>query len=286
MALEDDFLTFKKCCPSLFNNGREVKVFKQFECPISILEANVKEYVVDEYESAELLVLRLFDAGIKAPRVISELSGININIVKKLLASEVYSYGHISSETEELTEAGKRTLQENNSSQKVFQYALYDVKRNLQVESLTGTIIKPEAEIFPLKMKIYNEKFDPNFFPKGPVVVDDEFSNEINRNLQYYVDHDYLKDGNTIESIGTFISREVRYRKAYYVYMDGFSYPFIALPYREEINNRYVNAIEPTAIAFTDSKHVKNAQENESYLIRNDSKFFYIAQYLAAFADL
>ena len=68
--------------------------------------------------------------------------------------------------------------------------------------------------------------------------------------------------------------------------MDGFSYPFIALPYRKEINNRYVNAIEPTAIAFTDSKHVKNAQENESYLIRNDSKFFYIAQYLVAFADL
>ena len=282
MAL-DIYGSLEKSCPDLFRNGRKIKFQVQFDCPISILEANVKEYVVDEYERAELLILRMYDAGIKNPSVISELSGINKVMVKKLIDSEKTSYGHIDLFSEELTQAGKRTLEENKSSKKVFQYALYDVKRNLQVESLTGTVIKPEAENIPLKMKNYNEKIKPNLFPKGFIEVDEELSNEINRNLQYYVDHDYLKEGNTIESIGKITAKEVRYRRAYFVYVDGFTYPFIAMSYRKTINNRYINVIEPTAIAKSDAKVLNLNLEECPFLVRDDSKFSYLLSHREIF---
>ncbi|MDY6421103.1 MAG: hypothetical protein SPL03_11225 [Succinivibrio dextrinosolvens] len=279
MSFSEDLKLFKKCCPELFLNGRDVEIFQSFKCPISIIEADVKEYVVDEYESAELIVLRLYEAGIRTIEGISALSGIDRTLVEKLLKTEIFSYGHINAVSGEVTDAGKRTLDENTDINNVIQHALYEVKRNLQVEALTGTIIRPEAERIAFNMQNYSDKFDPNIFPKGTVILDEDLLGEINRNLQYYVDHDYLSDGNTIESIGKIETREVKYRDAYYVQMQKFVYPFIAIPFFVNQKVKKQKIIEPTAISFSDFNRLQIDSIDFNYLVRDDSNFYYLQDY-------
>lgn len=281
MSLEEDLKNFREGCPELFDNNRDVVIFKDFMCPISILEATVKEFVVDEYESAELVVLRLYDAGVKTYDSISALTGINTSLVKKLLESEMYSYGHIDPITLELTQAGIQTLKDNIDNNNVYQHALYEVKRKIQFEALTGTVIKPEAEKSSIQMKNYSEKMNPVLFPKGQITVDEELLSELNRNLKYYVDHNYLKDGNTIESFSTPKSREVKYREAYFVKMNGLKYPFIILPYYKNQKVKKKKILEPTAISLSDSKIIKYDKESgkRKYLVRDNYNFDYLLQY-------
>ena len=55
---EDALKLFMLCCPEIFRNN-EIEIFHRFFCPISFIEADVKEYIIDEYDSVELLILRL-----------------------------------------------------------------------------------------------------------------------------------------------------------------------------------------------------------------------------------
>ena len=54
---------FRKSCPELFELG-QLKYFHFFYCPISVALVDADEYIREEYESLELLVLKLYDAGL------------------------------------------------------------------------------------------------------------------------------------------------------------------------------------------------------------------------------
>ena len=65
MAL-DIYGSLEKSCPDLFRNGRKIKFQVQFDCPISILEANVKE-LVKIFEKEGLKTNDYIKACVKQP---------------------------------------------------------------------------------------------------------------------------------------------------------------------------------------------------------------------------
>ena len=273
----DDLKLFRTCCPEMFEEN-DVDIFRKFFCPISIIEADVKEYIVDEYDSVELLVLRLCSAGIRDINIINELTGIDIHMLDKVLKTEIYTYGHINPNTGERTEAGKQTLEDNKDIEKLFQHALYDVKREIQADSLTGTIIRAEAEQPKEKMVTFSDRINPNILPLEAVVIDSELEKEITERLQMYIKEGYLTDGNTINEIGNLRSKEIRYRAAFFVKMRKFEYPFIAISYFEKKEEKWEKYIIPIAIAKSDSIKFDYPKRNKEYLVREDRYFEYLLE--------
>lgn len=275
MAENKNLMIFKETCPEIVKN-RRILVFQRFFCPISIVTADVKEYVIDEYDSVELLILRLYNIGLRTPKQVSQLTGIDENMVSKLLYSEFYTYGHINPETKELTDAGKRTINENTDMNNLFQHALYHVKRELQVDSLTGTLIKAEAELLKSRMVYLTAKMEDYLLPKESVRIDEELNREIHERLQFYIDKNYFSEGNTIESIDDLKTQEVKYRDAYFTVMEGFDYPFIVLSYTERNGQESKKTVVPIAIAEADFSKLRVNRESCKYLIRDNEYFEYI----------
>ena len=280
----DDLNLLRQHCPYLPLSGNCIRIFQHFMCPISIVEADVKEYVIDEYDTVELLVLRLYDAGLREVEAISNLTGIDENMIQKLLTAEKYTYGHINPGNGEITEAGRATLDENTDINHLFQHALYNVKRELQVDSLTGTLIKAEAETLKRKMPLFNDKMKPAILPRESVEIDNELSREIRERLQLYIDKGYFSEGNTIQDIERIQTKEVRYRDAYFVQLEGFRFPFIALPYLYRDGKDLRRYIEPICIASTDYQTILRWQTDIPCLVREDSYFEYLDSLTNEFA--
>lgn len=279
---KEDLEVFMTSCPELFKQGK-IKIFQSFFCPISIVEADVKEYVIDEYESVEFLILRLYEAGLHDPLSITNLTGIDVNMVKKLLFAETYTYNHINPDTGELTFAGQNTLKDNLDIDNLFQYALYDVKRELQVDSLTGSLIRADAEIPKGKMIYYNDAIKPNVLPKESVIIDKTLEAEIQTRLQLYINEGYFSDGNTINSIGEMHTREIKYRRAYYATFENFYYPMIVISYFKVTDGTTKKVLCPIAIAESDFMKLGMDRTKCAYLIRSDENFEYILKYQAEF---
>lgn len=284
LTTEDALKLLKKCCPEIFENN-EVEIFCQFFCPISIIEADVKEYIIDEYDSVELLVLRLYSQGIRDVNIIENLTGIDIHMLEKILKTEIYTYGHINPNTGELTEAGKQTLDDNNDIEKLFQHALYDVKRELQADSLTGTIIKAGAELVKEKMVTYSDSIQPNILPQEAVVIDSELEKEIQERLEKYIKDGYLSDGNTIKKIGNLRSKEIRYRVSYFVKMKNFKYPFVAIWFSGSNEVKSERVVLPVAVARSDAERFDYSKRINEYLVREDAYFDYLSEKIDIFHD-
>ena len=278
MGTEDNLKLLMKSCPELFIN-RNVVIFQHFLCPISIVDADVKEYVIDEYDSVELLVLRLYDAGLRNSAEITSLTGIDQNMVKKLLFTEEYTYGHINPNTGELTNAGISTLRDNTDINNLFQHALYNVKRELQVDALTGTLVSAEAEVLKSKMVNYSDSIILNVLPKEAVKIDVELNREIHERLQFYIDKGYFSEGNTINAICKMYTKEIKYRDAYYTVIEGFKYPFIAIVYEKRIDGKYEKVVAPIAISQDDFNRIKPSIAKLKYLVRADRNFDYLNNY-------
>lgn len=266
---------FSRCCPGLFLL-REVEAFQRFYCPIAIIEANVKEYVIDEYESVELLVLRLYAAGLCDADAICDLTGIDVHMVEKLLYAERYTYGHINPFTGELTEAGKKTLEENLDSDNLLQHAYYNTKRELQADAITGTIIKAEMELSKAEMPFYSDMIEPSIIPLNSVTIDSELEREIHERLQFYIAMDYIKDGSTVKDIEKMYTKEIRYRSMYYVKLSGFQNPFLAVPYDLMKNGKTETRIMPLSISLSDMDNSFFEETGQDYLFRRDEYFCYL----------
>ena len=267
----DALKLFMTCCPEIFKND-EMEIFHKFFCPISIIEADVKEYIIDEYDSVELLILRLYSSGLRNPHTINSLTGIDINMIDKILKTEKYTYGHINPSSGELTMAGKQTLADNNDIENLFKHALYDVKRELQADALTGTIIRSEAEISKNRMSTFSDRIKPNVLPLEAVKIDSELECEIKERLQQYINEGYFSEGNTINDIGNLRTKEIRYREAYFVKLKEFKYPFVAISYFEKAGK----VIAPIAISATDALKIEYSKRSKEYLIRADQYFEYL----------
>lgn len=267
---------FKASCPFLFRE-HDADIFQPFMCPIAIIDADVDEYIIDEYDSVELLFLRLYYAGIRSVEAMSALTGIDVEMLKKIKTVETFSYGHINSKNGEVTQAGIDTLEDNTDMENLFQHALYQVKRELQVDALTGSLIRAEAERSKDWMMNYSDEIQPHLLPKESTVIDSALESEINKRLEQYIKKGLLEDGKSVKTIRNLRTKELKYRDAFYVWMRGFQFPFIAISYNRFESGNKKRVIVPISISEIDKKLF--ATEDVDIISRPNENYEHLLSY-------
>ncbi|MGN0424008.1 MAG: hypothetical protein ACI4FY_01705 [Acetatifactor sp.] len=268
--------------------------FHTFLCPIAMAEAMVKEHIIEDFDALELLVLRLYDAGFRKKEEIASLSGMKDRLIERALNNEFMVYHHIDLETGEITEMGRKTLEENANGKSV-SHTMYDTPRIMQIEAATGTVIPGYLEENNMKYlkSILEEKAD-GVVPRESVQYDEELRQEINDRLLEYKHMDILNEGDTITSIEALHTTQMYYRWAYLVKFEGMKYPMVVMQGKKTISN--VNAksigkgdygrkvVVPLAIAETDAKFLAMNQIHfENVIVRRDGAFQYLLEKTANF---
>lgn len=279
---------FEKCCPEFFMKN-EMHYFNFFYCPVSIAQADVKEHIIEEYESMELLILQLYDSGLHSKEQISEVTGLDEKLVSRILHTEINAYAHIDKNTGELTATGIKTLEENSNIQNnnmIIHHVVYDVKRELQIEAVTGTVINIRCEQKKEHLfKIYPSKYD-HIIPRDSIVMDAEITKEIRERLQEYKHRDILNDGDTIKEINNIKTHEIRYIRAFLAKFHGLPHPMIVL--RGWDNDKENNSIKiiymPTAISKSTQLYLEEQGVSlDKYLVREDEFFNYLIENINKF---
>lgn len=279
---EEIIKEFQKSCPEFFAKHK-LKRFQFFYYPVSIAEVDVKEYIIEEYESVELLVLQLFDAGLTNANDIHILTGLDELLVTRIIDNERFVYGHIESGSNSLTEMGRKTLEENSNLQgeQAIQHALYDVKREIQIEALTGTVIPYGCETNKKRLVFNVSDEYSRILPRETVQIDEELTREIRERLDEYKHYDILNDGETIRDFGPVRTREVRYGRAFLAEFSEFIHPMIIIEgYRfDEEGKGRIKFYTPTALSASNAQVlIKDGVKPEEYLIRADGYFRYLME--------
>lgn len=119
-----------------FKEFGKIDFFFGFLCPICIAEIDIEERVRGEYSTIEKLILKLYYNGLTEAEVLSEVTGLNIEMVKNILSVLENGYGHIKDGV--LTEDGLNSLETDINIQR------YETTRQIQIEALTGCVLVPE----------------------------------------------------------------------------------------------------------------------------------------------
>lgn len=281
--------TYQLFINSIQGNARlQLEYFHSFLCPVAIAEADVKEYLIEDYDELELLVLRLYEAGFRDIQSLTQLSGMKGSLIERALYNERIVYHHIEPDSGIITDMGYKTLEENITN-KLEKHVIYDTKRNLQIEAVTGTVIPSFLEDKTEKMRsVYDESID-TIVPRNMIEYDEELKKEINNRLREYIHLDIINEGDTIESVGGIYSKQIKYRWAFLTLFKGMQYPIIVLRGYKSIDR--VNAESkqkgkygkhvavPLAVAKTDSIFLsEQGIFFEGSLVREDRMFEYLKE--------
>jgi hypothetical protein len=213
---------------------------------------------------------------------------MDLSLVERVLNTERQVYGHIHKTEDKLTETGLKTLAENENASdgKTIQHALYDVKRELQIEAITGTVIGINCESRKERM-VYNppEEFN-SIVPRETVKIDAELSREIHERLKEYKHRGILNDGDTVQDIASIHTREVRFSRAFVAIFEKIPHPMIVLRgFKFDSRTRERKEIYvPTAISRSTANFLLKQSINiDSYLIREDEYFKYLHESIEKF---
>jgi hypothetical protein len=278
--------TLVESCPEFIRAGA-FSVMEPFWCPIALVDIEVKETVVEEYSSVELLILRLCFYGIRSADEIGDITGLDRDMVLKILQTEMLTYNHIDSEGN-LTEVGLETLRKNegkNADEIVEQTALYIVRREIQVEAATGMVLKAGMELPKSSMQNADAKW--TIPPREKIEIDDIVQKDINSRLMEYERKGYISKDDAVYEITNAVTTDIRYRDAFFVKPDHFKYPFIALPYSKfGENKKRKKCIEPLAVSRTDFNCLEIEEEKAVYAVRDDLFFKGLANYVHVFETM
>ena len=271
----------------------DLEFFHPFLCPVALVEAMVREHIVEDYDALELLVLRLYDVGIHDVETLTSLSGMKQAIVERALNNETFVYNHIDSVSGEITDLGRQTLEENESEE-LKNHVLYLTPRRFQIEAVTGTVIPSYLEEKTYRMKSVFEEWFDGIVPPESIEKDDELKKEINERLREYKQLDILNEGDTIQSIEELKTTQIFYRWAYLTRYKGMKFPMIALQGYKSIEKMNIGSrkkgkygkkvVIPLSIAKTDADYLR--QHNISFdgtIIREDHLFEYLYNNVGTF---
>ena len=166
-----------------FKEFGKIEYFLGFLCPICIAEMNIEERVHGEYATMEKLILKLYHNGIIEAQLLSELTGLNIEMIQSILSILEHSYGHIKDGV--LTEDGLNSLETNVNIQR------FETTRQIQIEGLTGCVLIPElSQTFSGDDPYYNlgqPEHIIKYSPSDNVIVNlkEDFADVLNQHQEY-----------------------------------------------------------------------------------------------------
>lgn len=276
LKVRSDLKTFRSTCPQFFQFGK-LKYFHFFYCPISVALADADEFIREEYESTEKLILHLYDAGLNTVETISEVTGLDKRFVGKILELEENAYKHI--KNGEITEMGQATLNDGS-----YNHYIYEVKKEIQFEAVTGTVLSRDIE--QRKDKLL-KGLDSNFNRAVPLSeVDASVTKDIIERLEEYKILEKSVIDKNIKTVRKVTTHTLRFIYGYVVSFDYLPDPFIILSgssFNKE-KKSYTQIWKPTAISQSDAGIlVKNNVEISPYNIRHDSYFDYLKTVIDSF---
>ena len=207
--------------PDFLNHGK-IEYFYGFLCPVSSASVKVLERANSDYDTIELTILKLYNAGITDSKVISLLMGISEKMVVNVLSILKNTYHHI--DNGKVTPEGKTSLNEEKNIQ------VYETIKNVQFEGLTGTIIPPSLLQNMLGIEAYFDQKNVDeikrFFPK----------HYIERNVHSdLINHlsDHKMQGIVSRNVEKIISLKIDniiYTEAFLIKYDFLTHPFLLFP--------------------------------------------------------
>lgn len=272
--------------------------FHPVQLPVVISEAYVKQRSVQDYSVLSLLILRLFDAGIRSPEAIRSVCGLSAETVRIYIEKEKYILEHIDPATGELTAMGRETLLANEDLQegKARSCQYYDSVLRLHIDPLTASLI-PQYLEWELP-----DNFEPNpeagdfLRPRANAGVDDAFredlrerlKDEINKRKEEYVTLDAFQNGDILEHVTALRPIHIFYRWGYLAKFQGMLVPMIVLTgrlFEENVNAKTLaegvkrQAVAmPIALAASDQAYLEShGIRFDKVLVREDKCFFELA---------
>ncbi|MBE7038347.1 MAG: hypothetical protein E7404_05555 [Ruminococcaceae bacterium] len=207
--------------PDFLNYGK-IEYFYGFLCPVSTASVKVLERANSDYDTLELTILKLYDAGIKDSKVISLLMGINEKMVVNILNILKNTYHHI--DDGKLTAEGRTSLNEQKNIQ------VYETIKTVQFEALTGSIIPPSLSQNMLGIEAYYDQKNideiKRFLPKRYIeknVYDDLIDHLSDHKMQGVVSRN-------VEKIISLKIDNIIYTEAFLIKYDFLLHPFILFP--------------------------------------------------------
>ncbi len=269
---------FQRTFPELFELGK-LNIFHFFYCPISVALVDADEYIREEYESLELLILKLYDAGLTTVDAISTVTGLDKNLIAKTIELLKKAYRHIAND--QITELGRLSINEG------IKHVIYEVKREIQFEAITGTVL--DREIEQRKDKLL-KGLDPRYsrpLPINTVEMDVEVTKDINKRLDEYKNLEKSVFDKNIKSVRKVTTNMLRYTSGYAVSFDFLPDPFIILRGRSfsKTEKRSVLMWKPTAISQDNAQVLQERNVDIlSYNVRGNHYFDYLKKTIYEFS--
>lgn len=295
--------TFELFCKNFTGDTiPEPTLFSSFLCPVAMAEALVDEYIYEDYGVLELLVLRLYDLGIRDAHELADLSGMPLNMIEKVLLNEELVYHHIDShQVNPITEMGRKTLEENRPGTGTEKenhgprsHSMYATVRKMHIEAATGTVIPGYMECELKHMRAVMPDNVDGVAPRESVAMDEELRTEINNRLQEYKHMDILNEGDTIRGIKELRSTRILYRWACLARFEGMRYPMIVMQGRSSVDKLGMDSLrgrrygEPVAIPLSVAEADRSWLEDHGFrmdniLVRSSEKFEYLENMTQSF---
>ncbi|PJI06845.1 MULTISPECIES: hypothetical protein [Clostridium] len=274
---KEDLINFQNSCPELFKAGK-LKYMSLFYCPISIANVEALEYTRAEFESIELLILKLYDAGLHTAEAINEVTALDKKLVRKMLTLEENAYKHI--KDGKLTELGQISLKER------INHVIYEVVKEIEFDAVTGSIIRHELEQRKDKLfKGANFKGD-TAVPQKIIEVDEKVKNEITNRLDEYKHAEIGVLDKNIKEIIDVKTSTLRYTRAYAVEFENLIDPMIILKGRIFNKEKKVPTIiwKPISISLSNCNYLKSINcDTTYYIVRDDAHFEYLKHVISRF---
>lgn len=199
-----------------------IEYFYGMLCPVSTASVTVLERANAEYDTIELTILKLYDAGIKDSRLISLLMGISQKMVNSILNILKNTYHHIDNGT--LTEEGRKSLADERNIQ------LFETTKQVQFEALTGTLLVPSLFQTMSGIEAYYDQINTDeikrFLPRHYIEKD------IRNDLKEHLDDHRAKGtvGRNVEKIISVNVDNVKYTEAFLIKYSFLEHPFLIFP--------------------------------------------------------
>ena len=279
--------------------------FHPVQIPVVISEAYVRVRSVQDYSVLSLLILRLFDAGIRSPEAIRSICGLSAETVRIYIEKEKYILEHIDPKTGALTAMGKETLlaNENLRDGKAQSCQYYDSVIRVHIDPLTASLI-PQYLEWELP-----DNFEPNseagdfLKPRASASVDEVFRqdlqerllSEINDRKEEYVLKDAIQNGNILDSVTALRPIRIFYRWGYLAKFEGMRMPMLVLTGRISLDNMNTESVAageksrsvvmPVALAASDQVYLESHRIRfDKVLVRDDRCFREFAKAIAGMA--
>jgi hypothetical protein len=246
MALKNFYYRY----PMFFKGGK-LRLFTPVYYPIATLELELLENTGEEFDTIELTVLLLYQAGLMQPEEICDVMGLPINYTTRILEI-LHGYGHILGNT--LTELGIL------SAESGINYKQYLIRQRVQADTISGLFMSREmiqsesSLVSPTQTQMTYPMIRPNA----------HLSTDALKQLEQVIERYKVRKDESIfnvnlEKVTQILEIKIEYAYGFLVEFDHLPHPFVILQCRERVNKEVRNYWKPTALSQEVLKYIGNS---------------------------